>query len=254
MGTVSGVYLKYVALSASSYASLYCLAPEDPALALEAGWAFRCLLSLLAYISTVNALVAALFRLEVGMEVLGKESETGHVPWWSYVLFAGFHLPTWVYTNAHHMKDRAKGIAAANEVAPGWWIGGCFGHELGRTWAGIVDLTCEFPESCRVAAAGSYMLLRCWDGVPPTPAQLEEAAEFAVKRRATGDVIVHCAHGRGRSTTAMCACLVRAGLFKTWQDAYEGCRAKRKVVKLNARMRGALEAWQQQHQAARKHQ
>ena len=54
---------------------------------------------------------------------------------------------------------------------PGWWIGGKFGDRLKKKWAVTIDLTCEFPEACR-EVTGEYLLLPCWDGVPPTPAQI----------------------------------------------------------------------------------
>ena len=41
----------------------------------------------------------------------------------------------------------------------------------------------------------------------------------------------------------MCACLVRAGLYATWEEAYEACRKGRKGVKLNSKMRKALTSW-----------
>jgi hypothetical protein len=42
----------------------------------------------------------------------------------------------------------------------------------------------------------------------------------------------------------MVACLVRAGLFPTWRDAFEACAKRRKVIKLNQKMRNALDAWE----------
>jgi len=252
MGAVHGVYLKYVALSASSYSLLYCLAPSDESSADAIGTLHLCLLSSLAYLSVVNAIVAMLFRLEQGMAILGKDDLTGEVPAWSYALFVGFHFPTWLYTRLHRIKDGFTGVNVADEVVPGWWIAGRYGGELGRAWAGIVDLTCEFPESCAGSQPGSYLLIRCWDGVPPTADQLEQAATFAARQSSHGDVIVHCAHGRGRSTTVLCACLVKAGLFRTWEEAFAAIKAKRRVVKLNARMRAALASWQELQLAARK--
>merc|ERR1719436_515558 len=91
------------------------------------------------------------------------------------------------------------------------------------------------------------MLLPCWDGVPPPPAELERAAQFATSARSSGDVLVHCAHGRGRSTTVMCACLVRAGLHRNWEEAFDAIRKKRRVVKLNRSMRSVLTSWQAQY-------
>ena len=98
---------------------------------------------------------------------------------------------------------------------------------------------------------GEYLLLPCWDGVPPTPAQIEQAAQLAAQGSRDGDVMVHCAHGRGRSTCVMVACLVAAGLFADWEAAFAACKAKRKVVSLNKKMRRALTEWQERYVVAK---
>ena len=136
-------------------------------------------------------------------------------------------------------------VPVASEVQPGWWVGGCYGHELDKDWAGVIDLTVEFPETT-IFRTREYLSIPTWDGVPATPFQLEQGAKFAVEASAGGgDILVHCAHGRGRSTTMMCACLVKAGLYKNWQDAFEqGIKPQRQVCKLNRRMRQALTEWQ----------
>mmetsp|Transcript_71177 Transcript_71177/g.128169 ORF Transcript_71177/g.128169 Transcript_71177/m.128169 type:complete len:185 (+) Transcript_71177:111-665(+) len=176
------------------------------------------------------------------MSLLGKNAVTGRVPMWSYIVFFGFHWPTFLYTKIQRMRDRRMGVNAADEVEPGWWVGGRYSNELGRKWAGTIDLTCEFQEIC---TQDRYLLMRCWDGVPPTPEQLETAANFAVSARTGGgDVLVHCAHGRGRSTTTMCACLVKAGVYPTWEAAFDGVKQRRSCVKLNKSMRLALTQWQ----------
>ena len=65
-----------------------------------------------------------------------------------------------------------------------------------------------------------------------------------------GLVNVHCAHGRGRSTTVLAACLVRAGRASTWEEAFKLIHARRPVVKLNKKMRTALTEWQKKYGAA----
>ena len=145
-------------------------------------------------------------------------------------------------TRSHNKKGKKK-VPVATEVQPNWWVGGCYGHELDVDWGAVIDLTVEFPEST-ITRTKSYLSLPTWDGVPATPAQLEEAAIFASKSE--GPVLVHCAHGRGRSTTVMCACLVKAGLFNTWEEAFEkGIKPQRPVCKLNRRMRQNLTEWQE---------
>lgn len=262
MGAVHGVYLKYVGLSAISYAGYSMLVSGSGAsdgrslTANEAMplWKFGAA-AVFGYSAILNGAIAVMFKMERGMWLIGKDRLTGQIPMWSYVVFFPFHLPTLAYTHLHtrlgkmKVKDpdgKSKRVAVplASEVQPGWWVGGCYGHELNKEWGGIIDLTVEFPERM---ITKSYLSIPTWDGVPATPAQLEEAANFAVEARQSGDVMVHCAHGRGRSTTVMCACLVKAGLFPTWQEAFEkGIKPGRSVCKLNSLMKKALTAWQEQ--------
>mmetsp|Transcript_4276 Transcript_4276/g.7127 ORF Transcript_4276/g.7127 Transcript_4276/m.7127 type:complete len:273 (+) Transcript_4276:48-866(+) len=265
MGAVHGVYLKYVGLSALSYAGYSLLmsgAPDQTARSLSSAgdamplWKLGAA-AVLGYSTILNGAISIMFKLEKGMGMIGKDPKTGQIPTWSYVLLFPFHIPTIMYTHIHtrhggSMKMTGPDgtvtkvpVPVASEVQPGWWVGGCYGHELNKEWGGIVDLTVEFPERM---ITKSYLSVPTWDGVPATPAQLEDAAIFAVKARAQGDVMVHCAHGRGRSTTVMCACLVKAGLFPTWQEAFEkGIKPFRPVCKLNGLMRKALTAWQEEY-------
>jgi hypothetical protein len=272
MGTVHGVYLKYVGLSALSFAG-YSWMLRDPdggggqlslaaflgeaarSVARSASLVSRVLPALaLGYSALLNGAIAILFKLERGMFIIGKNPKTGEIPKWSYVLFFPFHLPTMLYTMIHTSigtqaievdgKKVEEIVPVASEVQPGWWIGGCHAERLDKDWAGVVDLTVEFPEST-INRTRAYLSIPTWDGVPASPRQIEEAATFALAASRHGDVLVHCAHGRGRSTTVMCACLVKAGLFSSWVEAFEnGIKPRRPCCKLNARMRSNLTAWQ----------
>jgi hypothetical protein len=266
MGAVHGVYLKYVGLSVASYAgySMIMSSSSSPTFSTTRSLTASSDLSLLklgtaavlGYSAILNGAIAVLFKLERGMWLLGKDPKTGQIPMWSYVLFFPFHIPTILYTHLHTRHGSMKvlkrdggvkreTVPVASEVQPGWWVGGWYGHELNKVWGGIIDLTVEFPERMITT---SYLSIPTWDGVPPTPAQLEEAAIFGAEARKKGDVMVHCAHGRGRSTTVMCACLVKAGLFKNWEEAFEkGIKPGRSVCKLNSLMKKALSAWQEQY-------
>lgn len=245
MGAVYGVSLKYVALSAASgLGARAVLVHEANAASLDASQTV--LVSFLCYTSFLNGIIAMLFQLGVGMRMIGKSPSNGAVPLWSYIVFFGFHFPTWLYTSLHHLKDRAMRVPTATEVEPGWWVGGRYAADLGKHWAGVVDMTCEFPEGL-ASSTEQYLLLPCWDGVPPPPDALERAAQFATSARAAGDVLVHCAHGRGRSTTVMCACLVKSELYPNWELALEAIKRHRRVAKLNRAMRSALSTWQSQY-------
>lgn len=261
MGTVHGVYLKYVGLSALSFAGYTLLARDEdgsrvtaiqlgsrllsdgathgPAAILRTGPAL-----ILGYSAVLNGVIAVLFKLERGMGIIGKDPETGQIPLWSTIFFFPFHIPTKIYTHIHtrmHQED----VPVASEVLPGWWVGGCYGHELDKDWVGVIDLTVEFPEST-FGRTKSYLSIPTWDGVPASAEQLQRGADFALAAmQLNGDILVHCAHGRGRSTTMLCACLVRAGLYKNWEVAFEqGVKPGRPVCKLNRRMKQALMEWQ----------
>ncbi len=276
MGAVHGVYLKYVGLSAVSYAGYTYLMANDPEAAklLTLSGGFRTLMystpsvssllnpsalrlgaaAVLKYSAFLNGTIACLFKAEVGMKLIGKSSQTGQIPLWSYILYFPFHLPSILYTRVHFNNDQKKKtpVPPASEVQPGWYVGGCYSDVLNKEWGGVIDLTVEFPERC-FHSTKNYHLVAAWDGVPPSSEKIEEAAQFAVKARKSGDVLVHCAHGRGRSTTLMCAALVRAGLFDTWEEAFEkGIKPGRSVCKLNRRMRNALTEWQKQYVDSKK--
>ena len=151
-------------------------------------------------------------------------------------------------------------IPVATEVAPGWWLGGRYSHHLGLKWSGVLDCTCEFPEmaACEAPtppAVGSesefdarltqaYRLLPLWDGCAPKAEELDAAARFVAERKQTGPVLVHCAHGRGRSTCCLVASMVRAGEHATWEEAFAAVKQVRTCVSLNAGMRKCLTEWQ----------
>jgi len=261
MGAVHGVYLKYVGLSALSFMGYSMLSPDadgatdsssDSSSSAEDKATHQALMMamiprlILGYSAVLNGIISILFKSEIGMSIIGKDKTTGKIPLWSYLVFFPFHLPTLLYTHVHTISGKAHKppVPVATEVQPGWWVGGCYGHELDKDWGGVVDLTVEFPESCW-SRTKSYLSAPTWDGVTLNPAGLYAAATFAVEAKKDGDVMVHCAHGRGRSTTVMCACLVKAGLYDNWKDAFEkGIKPQRPVCKLNKRMRESLTEWQ----------
>jgi len=269
MGTVHGVYLKYVGLSAISYAGYTFLAGDNDgtrSTATELGSrllvenatqsVFYTVPALICgYSAALNGLIAVLFKMERGMGLIGKDKKTGQIPLWSKIIFFPFHIPTLIYTYIH-TRMHEKTVPVASEVIPNWWVGGCYSHEIDTDWAAVIDLTVEFPETTINRTKG-YMSVPTWDGVPASPAQLDEGANFALQamQNHPGNILVHCAHGRGRSTTMMCACLVKAGLYSNWQEAFEkGIKPGRPVCKLNKRMREALAQWQTEYVDGKKGQ
>jgi len=249
MGAVHGCSLKYVALGGIYGLSAVTSPFSSPSLEENeidshphpARIDFAT--ALLLYSSFINFLIALLFHFQVGTDLLGKTTD-GKIPLWSYIIFAPFHIPTIIYTKIHTDYGISHGVPVASEVADGWYIGGRYGDQLNLTWGGILDLTAEFPESCK---SRNYLNIKCWDGTPPSPADIDRAATFGAMARKEGNVMVHCAHGRGRSTCCMVACLVKAGVYKNVEEAFKGCKPHRPVIKLNGRMKRALEEWENKY-------
>jgi protein-tyrosine phosphatase len=75
--------------------------------------------------------------------------------------------------------------------------------------------------------------------------------QWAAQQRAAGrPVLVHCAHGHGRSATVLCAILIAEGQARGIGDAEAMLKAERPRVRLNYRQRGALKAWLAGREAA----
>ena len=111
MGAVHGVYLKYVFLSGASYVkysrsmnfygldliTLLSGLYEPKYLANNSSLSRRELGMTLfwGYSTIINGAVAALFKMQQGMRLIGKNRKNGSIPLWSYILFFPFHAPTW---------------------------------------------------------------------------------------------------------------------------------------------------------------
>ena len=55
----------------------------------------------------------------------------------------------------------------------------------------------------------AYLNLAVWDTHAPTAQQIETGVQWALAQRAAGrPVLVHCAHGHGRSATVLAAILI----------------------------------------------
>lgn len=148
MGTVHGVYLKYVGLSALSYIGYAYLARNEEgnrassASDLESRLlvenatqsAFSAVPALVCgYSAVLNGVIAVLFKMERGMALIGKNKRNGQIPIWSKVIFFPFHIPTLLYTHIHTRMHEEK-VPVVSEVIPGWWVGGCYGHEIDTDW------------------------------------------------------------------------------------------------------------------------
>jgi hypothetical protein len=109
-------------------------------------------------------------------------------------------------------KNRRHGeldLAAATEVYPGWYLGGWYSSELDIEFGTVVDLCCELPERARYR---EYLCCPNWDGKLGVECVRRSAKLLAKAAKEGGmPILVHCAHGVGRSTCVMVAGLLEAG-------------------------------------------
>ena len=76
--------------------------------------------------------------------------------------------------------------------------------------------------------------------------QIDRGVKWALEQQAEGrPVLVHCAHGHGRSLVVMCAILVVSGQAGDFLEAYKIVKAARPKVRLNGRQHRALVQWQE---------
>jgi len=197
---------------------------------------------MLGYGSLNLLVIAVMFQLRVGDEMIGKDKRTGRIPLWSKAVFWPFNLTNYVYVYVMRWSFRRK-LPDVSEILEGWAMGGMFGDPA-RKWKAILDLTTEFPELGR---AENYLNIPVWDGNPPSIHDIQKGADFLVQNSKDGPVLCHCAFGIGRSTTLMCAALVLAGKANDYVDALVLIKQRRGIVRLNNKMRTALQQWQEHY-------
>mmetsp|Transcript_13020 Transcript_13020/g.14925 ORF Transcript_13020/g.14925 Transcript_13020/m.14925 type:complete len:92 (+) Transcript_13020:47-322(+) len=82
-----------------------------------------------------------------------------------------------------------------------------------------------------------------WDGIVNYE-DIDRAAKFLATHAKNGPVLVHCAHGVGRSTTVMRAALVQAGVCDNINDAYQLIKNYRPIAQSSKRNQALLERWE----------
>lgn len=172
---------------------------------------------------------------------MGKRPD-GSFPAWSYAVWGPWHALTRGFARYH----RRAMPPAVTEITDGLWVGG-WPHEGDvPPETAIVDLTAELP---RRVASPAYLCVPTWDHTAPGVDELECAVRFVVAQRDQGrPVLVHCAHGRGRSVMTLCAAMVDLGLYPTWEEALKAVKARR-VVRMSADQRATIRAWAERRNA-----
>uniref|UniRef100_A0A061SJ91 Dual specificity protein phosphatase diacylglycerol catalytic region n=1 Tax=Tetraselmis sp. GSL018 TaxID=582737 RepID=A0A061SJ91_9CHLO len=172
-------------------------------------------------------------------KLLGKMA-SGKFYWWSYPLFWPYHsgltLKLWV-------QRKFSSEASFNQVAKSWYIGGWpqTEQDIPCGDVAVIDCTCELLRRHN----RPYLCLPTWDCQGPAPSLIDEGVNWAIQQKSCGrEVLVHCAHGHGRSCVVLCAILISQGLADTIDDALTIVRSTRERAKLNANQRRALVEWQ----------
>lgn len=228
-----GVFLRFVFMGAVSKTLNYAL-PVDHGRDITGVKVMRLMT---AYASYCFFMISLLVWVRRGSWLIGKDPKTGQLPLWSMVLWWPFHGCNRLFAQIAKYRHRGE---VATEVFQGYYVGGWFSNELEVNWEAVVDLTAELPELCKTE---NYLNLGTWDGVVRVE-DVAEAATFLAKHAKKGAVLVHCAHGVGRSTTIMRAALVEAGHFQDTVEAFNHIKTKRPMVKNNAHFQSVLDIWE----------
>lgn len=141
----------------------------------------------------------------------------------------------------------------ANQAAPHLFVG-----RLPTPWdrhrvaalglEAVLNMCLEFPDLMGVPLARHRIPVL--DGTAPSVARLRDAVAWCQGHRAAGrSVLVHCAHGHGRSALVAAAVLLASGQASDPQQALEQLRAARPGVNVSPRQRAALEAYEASRQA-----
>jgi hypothetical protein len=105
----------------------------------------------------------------------------------------------------------------------------------------VLDVTCELPLQVRPPA---YKMVPVWDTHSPLPNQIDDAVAWAQEQERQGrQVLIHCAHGHGRSATVLCAILIADGQAQSIAEAEGMLKKQRPRVRLNVRQRAAVTEW-----------
>jgi hypothetical protein len=77
-----------------------------------------------------------------------------------------------------------------------------------------------------------------------TADNVRRGVEYALQQRNLGKaVLVHCAHGHGRSAEVLLGCMIASGLYKTHEEGLAAYKLLRKKCKLNKAQRRHLETY-----------
>jgi len=160
----------------------------------------------------------------------------GQLSWPSLVIFWPWHLHCRTSATIHRW---VTGDPPLSPISPGFWLGSWPKETDLPANAAVLDMTAELPRRHQAP----YFCAGTWDGQAPSADRLKGAIAFVREQRSQGrEIVVHCAHGRGRCATALAAALVDQGVAPDWQAAYVIIRQGRRV-RINSEQQRFLAKW-----------
>ena len=146
----------------------------------------------------VGFLVATCSHPTINYTHLFGKSETGIIPWWSYLLFYPYISLAQGYVYARRKKAiNTTREPPYSEVSEGIFVGS-WPHEpqhIPNGHPAIVDCTCELPKS-ECLKGLPYLCIPIWDSRSPTLEDITRAVTWAAQMRQKGrPIFVHCAFG-----------------------------------------------------------
>jgi hypothetical protein len=194
--------------------------------------------------------------------LLGKRPD-GSISTIRYAIFLPYHIGLTTKLRLERSGEDAREIVADgahrtgnyedpfNKIVDGLYLGGWPANERllpprGKSGIAICDVTCELPR--RAMSADMYCMVPCWDSHAPSPNAIDTAVHWVLGRlEEEYSVLIHCAHGHGRSAVVTGGVLRALGLAATVVDAGEIMKKARPLVKMNSRQLEALADWERQH-------
>ncbi len=189
--------------------------------------------------------------------LLGKRPD-GSISPVRYALFLPYHIGLRTKLRLERSGEGVPGAEVArragshedpfNKIVDGLYLGGWPANERllpprGRRGIAICDVTCELPRRAMLAEA--YCVVPCWDSHAPGPEAIDSAVHWVLGKLDEGyAVLVHCAHGHGRSAVITGGVLRRLGVAATVDDAGGMMKKARPLVKMNSRQLAALAEWE----------
>lgn len=141
------------------------------------------------------------------------------------------------------MQRRVSSEPAWNQITPTYFLGAWPSEEalVPTVHPAVLDVTCELPLQVHPPA---YKMIPVWDTHSPLPNQIDDAVLWAQEQERQGrQILIHCAHGHGRSATILCAILIADGQAGSIAEAEAILKKQRPRVRLNVRQRASLTDW-----------